>query len=96
MANKLLFKTSTSNDSSYLTKSNSNVAKSPGTVYFTKDGKIVYDLNSNTRLVMSDNVSYATTAGTAEKATGDKNGKDITTYMAYAKWDTKDNTTLHL
>ena len=60
MADKLLFKTSTSNDSSYLTKSNSTVAKSPGTVYFTKDGKIVYDLNSNTRLVMSDNVSYAT------------------------------------
>lgn len=45
---------------------------------------------------MSDNVSYATTAGTAEKATGDKNGKDITTYMAYAKWDTENNTTLHL
>lgn len=45
---------------------------------------------------MSDNVSYATTASTAEKAIGDKNGKDITTYMAYAKWDPTDNTTLHL
>lgn len=46
---------------------------------------------------MSDNVSYAATAGTAEKAIGDKNGKDIaTTYMAGAKWDTTDGTTLHL
>lgn len=48
---------------------------------------------------MSDNVSYAATAGaanTAKKATGDKNGKDITTYMAKAEWDTTNNTTLHL
>jgi hypothetical protein len=96
LANKLLFKTSTSNDSSYLTKSNSTVAKAPGTVYFTKDGKIVYDLDSSTRLIMSDNVSYAATAGTAEKAIGDKNGKDITTYMAKAQWDITNGTTLHL
>lgn len=44
---------------------------------------------------MSDNVSQAATAKTAERATGDKNGKDITTYMAYAKWDNKVDTTLN-
>ena len=37
----------------------SSVAIKPGSIYFTKDGKIVYDLDSNNRIVMSDEVTMA-------------------------------------
>lgn len=88
MANKILFKTSTSNDSTKLVPASgtSTIAKTPGTVYFTKDGKIIYDLDANTRLIMSDYVSKAKLADTATKAKQDQDGRVIDeTYIASLK-----------
>lgn len=93
MANKILFKTSTSNDSTKLVPASgtSTIAKAPGTVYFTKDGKIIYDLDDNTRLIMSDYVSRAkeadkvTVAVSADLGTGAT--KLIRTFMASALWE---------
>lgn len=93
MANKILFKTSTSNDSTKLVPASgtSTIAKTPGTVYFTKDGKIIYDLDANTRLIMSDYVSKAKLADEATVAEYAKLGsgstKLIRTFMASAAWD---------
>lgn len=58
--------------------------KTPGKLYFTKQGNLYLDYNEDIRVKItarSDNADNATKADTADKAIGDKNGKDITNYL---------------
>ena len=68
-----------------ITVKTGKVAINPGAIYFTKDGKIIYDLDSNTRIIMSDRVNsaksadsavYAATAGAADTATEASHAED--------------------
>ena len=45
-----------------VTVKTNKVAISPGSIYFTADGKIIYDIDDNTRIIMSDRVNSARTA----------------------------------
>lgn len=64
MAANVLFKTNKTKGISELLDNNGNInSNTPieeGSIYFTNDGKIVYDISNTDRIVMSDNVSQAT------------------------------------